>query len=358
MSNKRSIAVFFGGKSAEHDVSLVSARNIIQALDKELYEILPVGIDRNGIWHLVDIFSILNSSKIEIKDSDPVISIIPGKKEFHLVDKSGAKRLVPDVAFPVLHGPFGEDGSIQGIFRHICIPFVGADVAGSVIGMDKDIMKRILLQAKIPIGKFITLRHFENPDPDKIFSELGNPVFVKPANMGSSIGVNRAGNRPELLQAIETAFKYDTKIVLEKAITGREIECSVLGNSFPESSNPGEIVTGTKFYSYDEKYDASSEAKLIIPAPMNPALQTELKNMAVKTYRALECMGFARVDFFVTDDDKILVNEINTLPGFTSISMYPKLWENDGLPTPELLNRLIKFAEERFELEKKLKKTV
>jgi len=358
MANKITVAVFFGGKSAEHDVSLVSAYNIIKALDKNAYEILPVGIDRNGTWHLVDLFTILNSLSIEIKNTDPVISIIPGKKEFNVYEKSGITRLVPDVAFPVLHGPFGEDGSIQGIFRHIDLPFVGADVAGSVLGMDKDIMKRILLQAEIPIGKFITLSHYEKPDPEDIFAKLGSPVFVKPANMGSSIGVSRADDAASLLKSIDTAFKYDTKIVLEQAIIGREIECSVLGNENPESTAPGEIVLGSKFYSYEEKYDGSSKAELIIPAKLPEELIRAVKDLAVKTYRALECAGFARVDFFITDDDKIYINEINTLPGFTSISMYPKLWENEGLKTPELLNRLIQLARERFDLEKKLKKTL
>ncbi|MDH5657544.1 MAG: D-alanine--D-alanine ligase, partial [Spirochaetia bacterium] len=283
--------------------------------------------------------------------------ITPGRKEFRFLDAQENRRLVPDVAFPVLHGPFGEDGSIQGIFRHIGLPFVGADVLGSAVGMDKDIMKQILIKARIPTAKYFALRKYENPDSDLYIKELGMPIFVKPANMGSSIGVNRAETKEDLLKAIKQAFQYDSKIIIEESIDGREIECSVMGNHHAEASSPGEIVLHSKFYSYDEKYDSSSEAELIIPADLKPETARAIKETAVKTFRELQCSGFARVDFFVKDE-QIYVNEINTLPGFTAISMYPKLWEYDGISTPELLDHLIQYAFEKYDNENALKKTI
>lgn len=317
---KLKIGVLFGGKSAEHEVSMQSAENVIKALDKKKYQVTPIYIPKNG------------------------------KFNFSLINKV-------DVVFPVLHGPFGEDGSMQGLLKLAGVPFVGAGVLGSAVGMDKDIMKKLLRDANIPIGKFITLRISDKINFNKIKRELGLPLFIKPANMGSSIGVSKAKNEKEFKKSINEAFKFDNKILIEENINAREIECAVLGNEHPMASIPGEIIANQEFYSYDAKYiDEGSVAE--IPAKIDKKTAKKIQELAIKTFQALNCEGLARVDFFLTKTDKIYVNEINTLPGFTNISMYPKLWEASGLPQAKLLDRLIELAIERFEAEKKLKTTV
>ncbi len=318
MANKKlKIGVLFGGKSAEHEVSLQSAENIINGLDKNKYEIVSIKISKNG--------------------------------EFDF-----AKLEKVDVIFPALHGPFGEDGIMQGVFREMGKSFVGAGVLGSAVGMDKDVMKRLLLQAGIPIGKFVVLRKHEQYNFAKIKKQLGLPMFVKPANMGSSVGVNKVKNEADFKKATSQAFLFDSKIIIEEFIDGRELECSVLGNEFPMASVPGEIISGQEFYSYDAKYvDSTSVCQ--IPAKVDKKTSKKIQELAIDTFQVLNCEGLGRVDFFLKKNGGVLVNEINTLPGFTNISMYPKLWEASGLPQTKLLDRLIELAIERFQKESQLK---
>lgn len=314
---KLKIAVLFGGRSAEHEVSINSAKNVIRALDKNKYIITPIKINKEGRFNLSYI------------------------KNF-------------DVVFPVLHGPFGEDGSMQGLLKLAGVPFIGPSVLGSALGMDKDVMKRLLRDAGINIGKFLVFKATDQISFRKVKDTLKMPVFIKPANLGSSVGVHKARNEKEFQDGIKDAFKYDSKIIIEENILGREIECSVLGNEYPIASLPGEIITNQEFYSYNAKYkDKSSVTE--IPAKLSEKTVKEIKETAIKVFQVLECEGMARVDFFLKKNGSIYVNEINTIPGFTSISMYPKMWEASGLPFPELLDRLVFLAISRYEREAKLK---
>ncbi len=323
MKKKIRVGVLFGGKSAEHEVSLQSARNVINALDTNKHQITEILIDKSGTW------PIDNSSK-NLRESF-------------------------DVIFPVLHGPFGEDGSIQGLLKVANVPFVGAGVLGSAVGMDKEIMKRILRDSGLPIGKFVTVRSHEEITFVQAKKQLGLPMFVKPANMGSSVGVSKIKNEKEFKAALVEAFKYDTKVLIEEMIVGREIECSVLGNEHPIASVPGEVIPHHEFYSYDAKYIDENGAGLEVPAKLPKNLIKKVQEYAVKTFLALNCEGLGRVDMFLKKDGSIFINEINTIPGFTKISMYPKLWAASGMPQPKLLDNLIKLAVERFKRDQKLR---
>lgn len=324
MQNKIKVGVIFGGKSAEHEVSLRSAKNVIEAIDKTKYEPLLIEIDKSGRW----------------SEDFPPGKLFEGKNV--------------DVVFPILHGPFGEDGTMQGLLKLANIPFVGAGVLGSAIGMDKDVMKRLLRDAGISVAKFLTLRRQDTPDYNEITKELGLPLFVKPANMGSSVGVSKVNNETEFDQAVKEAFRYDSKILVEENILGREIECSVLGNESPIVSVPGEIIPRHEFYSYGAKYIDENGAGLEIPAKLSDEETDKIKSIALKTFKVLECEGFGRVDCFLTKEGNVYVNEINTIPGFTSISMYPKLWEASGISYSELIDKLIQLAIDRFQKEQKL----
>jgi len=265
-----------------------------------------------------------------------------------------------DVVFPVLHGPFGEDGTVQGLLKLAQVPFVGAGVLGSAIGMDKDVMKRLLRDAKIPVAKFLVFDRASAYEIDfsRIKRVLGLPLFVKPANLGSSVGISKVSNRKQFARAVKEAFRYDNKILLEEFIRGREIECSVLGNEHPLASLPGEIITRHDFYSYDAKYIDEKGAQLMIPAKLPPRVVKKIQKMAIASFKVLCCEGMARVDFFLSPAGKIIVNEINTIPGFTKISMYPKLWEASGVSYRNLIDRLIRLAIGRFHQEKNLRTSV
>src|SRR3989339_740449 len=309
MANKKlKIGVLFGGKSAEHDVSLQSAKNVIGALDKNKYEVIPIGIDKKGKWILGSASNyFLNEKKLKLTKSNEknreVALYAQGEGVLTDIENSKNQKKI-DVVFPVMHGPFGEDGSIQGLLKLAGVPFVGAGVLGSAVGMDKDVMKRLLRDAGIPIGKFIALKQGEKISFENIKKELGMPMFIKPANMGSSVGINKAKNKKEFEQAVKEAFLYDTKIVVEKLIS-------------------------------------------------------QAQSIAIATYKALECEGMARIDLYLQKgSNKFIVCEINTIPGFTSHSMYPKLWEASGVPQSKLLDKLISLAMERFKKEQKLKSTV
>ncbi|MDD5529309.1 MAG: D-alanine--D-alanine ligase [bacterium] len=353
------IGIMFGGKSTESEVSIKSARSVFNAIDRKKYEVSLILIDKKGQWHLnEDSKSFPDKVGTGHDLSDKVfknIAVVPGKNKKQIIyisDSLPVKQI--DVIFPILHGAFGEDGTVQGLLKLINIPFVGAGVLGSAVGMDKDAMKRLLRDAGIPIAKFIVFENQSNANFNEVSKLLGTPVFVKPANAGSSVGINKASNKKQFDEAVKDAFKYDTKIIIEENIEGREIECSVLGNENPAASIPGEIVPQQEFYSYKAKYLDKKGAVLKIPADLPTNIVKEVQRIAIKTYKLLCCEGMARVDCFLVNNKKILVNEINTIPGFTSISMYPKLWEASGLSYSKLIDKLIQLALERFKKENKL----
>ncbi|MCL2265010.1 MAG: D-alanine--D-alanine ligase [Treponema sp.] len=357
----KKVGILFGGKSAEHEISLLSAKNIYDAIDRTKFEPVLIGIDKNGRWLLNDAQKFLLNA-----DNPSLVSLNPEGKTVSLSTKDssslyaeGAGTFNLDVVFPVLHGPFGEDGTVQGFLKLAGLPFVGSGVLGSAVGMDKDVMKRLLRDAGIPIGKFISLcSHEKVPSFAEVEAELGAPFFVKPANMGSSVGISKVQNEAQYAAALKDAFLYDTKIIMEEFIAGREIECAVLGNEEPSASVPGEIIPAHDFYSYDAKYLDTQGAALEIPAKLDEKTIKQIQETAVKVFKTLCCEGISRVDFFLKANGSLIVNEINTMPGFTRISMYPKMWEASGIGYTELITRLIELAVSRFEKEKKLKTSV
>jgi D-alanine-D-alanine ligase len=360
MKRKLRVAVLFGGKSAEHEISLISAKNVVDAIDKKKYEVVLIGIDKKGKWYLSDDARLLEKADrpkpIKFDRRQNALALIPSDKTKQWLRLSTRRSDKPvDVVFPVLHGTFGEDGTVQGLLKMADIPFVGAGVLGSAVGMDKDVTKRLLRDTGIPIARFVTLRRGERIEFSEIERELGLPLFLKPANCGSSVGIHKVKDEAQFAAAVKDAFRYDDKILLEEYIRGREIECSVLGNDDPIASVPGEIITSHEFYSYEAKYLDEKGAALEIPAMLPEPVVKEIQRIAVKTFKALCCEGMARVDFFLRDDREVIVNEINTIPGFTKISMFPKLWEASGLGYTDLIDRLIQLALERFKREKKLK---
>lgn len=362
MKKKIKVGILFGGKSAEHEVSLRSAKNVAEAIPKDKYEAVLIGIDKSGRWHLNE-----SANFLLTKPGQPMPKLAAGGKAVALIPESmGALEAVGsagtmgkiDVVFPILHGPYGEDGTVQGLLKLAGVPFVGSSVLGSAVGMDKDVMKRLLRDAGIPIGKFIVVRKGEKLSFLVAEKALGKIMFVKPANMGSSVGVSKVKSEAEFDRAVAEAFKYDNKIIVEEMIVGREIECAVLGNENPEASVPGEIIATDGFYSYDAKYIDENGAVTLIPNDLSKKTVKVIQDIAIKTFKVLECEGLGRVDMFLKKNGDILVNEINTIPGFTSISMYPKLWEASGVPYSELIDRLITLAIERFERESKLRTSV
>ena len=350
MKKKLSIGVMFGGRSGEHEVSLVSAASVMASLNKEKYEIVPIGITKDGRWFSgPKIIDTLKKGRVPKDEEEAVILPEPTKKGLHFL--KGGKFVDLDVVFPVLHGTFGEDGSIQGLFDMAGIPYVGAGVLGSSVGMDKIIQKEIVEREGINVVPFIWFLNklFDTQSEiiiKNIEQHLSYPCFVKPANSGSSVGISKAHDRLELKNAIKEAARYDRRTIVEKGIEGaREIEVAILGNDEVTASCPGEIVPSNEFYDYDAKYvDGSS--KTVIPADLPERSIKRVQEMAIHAYRAIDCAGMARVDFLVTES-QIYLNELNTIPGFTSISMYPKLWEASGIPYPELLDRLVRLALER-----------
>jgi D-alanine-D-alanine ligase len=360
MVEKIRVGILFGGRSAEHDVSLQSARNIINAIDRNRYEVVLIGIDRKGGWHLNEGSRSLlpGSESTELPENGQQLALVPGERREALMTLAGERTLGSiDVVFPVLHGPFGEDGTVQGLLKLANIPFVGAGVLGSAVGMDKDVMKRLLRDAGIPVARFITAGRYSSRRPtfDEACEALGLPLFVKPANLGSSVGIHKVRDRKGFDDAVRDAFTFDSKILIEENIEGREIECSVLGNDDPIASVPGEILPQHDFYSYEAKYLDENGAVLEIPARLPPETSERIRDMAIRTFSVLCCEGMARVDFFLRNGSEIIVNEINTIPGFTRISMYPKLWEASGINYGELFDRLITLAIERFERERELR---
>lgn len=350
--SKIRVGVIFGGRSGEHEVSLMSAKSVISALDPHKYDIIPLAIDKNGKWLLPnEAVKMLDAAVAPMLATD--IPVAEGG-QFPLVPDPGAKTAYLDVIFPVLHGPHGEDGTVQGLLELANIAYVGAGVLGSAVSMDKAMMKSVFSQAGLPVLKWETVirRHWEqNPDPaiDAIEAKIGYPCFIKPANLGSSVGISKACSREQLVEAVNLACEFDRRVIVEQGlIKPREIECSVLGNDDPIVSVPGEIVPGNEFYDYEAKY-LNDSSQLIIPADVTPEQRRLLEDYSIRAFRAVDCAGMARVDFFITEDQQVVINEINTIPGFTRISMYPKLWEASGISYRELLDRLIELALERHE---------
>ncbi len=383
---KTKVGVLFGGRSGEHEVSLLSAASVLKAIDKNKYDVVPIGITKQGRWltshHAERLLrgAGVHDEQAHLRAGDPgataaaaVLSrgdsvIVPPVPETQgLVPfesaRTGDSAIHVDVIFPVLHGTFGEDGTIQGLFELADIPYVGSGVLGSAAGMDKDVMKKLFAAAGLPIVKHVTiLRSLWEKDRKRVTKEveqkLKYPVFVKPANLGSSVGISKVRERKELGPAMEEAARYDRKIVIEEGVGGhkrkaRELECSVLGNNEPEASIVGEIVPAAEFYDYNAKY-IDEGSQLLIPAKISKRLMKQIQEMAVKAFQSVDCSGLARVDFLMDPKtEKIYLNEVNTMPGFTSISMYPKLWAASGLDYPALIDKLIQLAFDRYQEKKK-----
>ena len=336
---KLKIAVIYGGRSSEHQVSLWSAYSVIKAIDQEKYEIVPVGITKEGKWVTGELNLLLGTDN----------AMLMGNEPFQLsADPSCNEHLQIDVIFPVMHGTTAEDGILQGLFELAKIPYVGCGVDSSVLAFDKALTKSIISTIGLPQAKYIVVRQDNYLDlVEQINQGLGYPCFVKPARQGSSVGISKVTSREKLEEAFRVGFQYDDKLIVEEFIQGREIEVSVLGNKNPQASLPGEIIPGAEFYDYDAKYIDNSST-LEIPAQLSSNQVQEIQSLAIKLYQALDCRGLARIDFFLAEDTgKIYINEINTMPGFTSISMYPKLWEASGLSYPELIEKLINLALEK-----------
>jgi D-alanine-D-alanine ligase len=352
MSEKLNVLILFGGKSGEHEVSLMSATNVIKAIDKERYNIYMIGITRQGRWmaYKGDVDKIADGSwekEAEGLDREETISLL-----FSSLFKGEAKSSM-DVVFPVLHGPNGEDGTMQGLLEMLDIPYVGCGVMASALGMDKEFSKQLFARAGLPMGDYTVIL---KTDIEKdmasaislVESKFTYPVFIKPVNMGSSVGITKAHNREELAGGLTEACKYDRKVIIEENINCREFECSVLGNNAPIASGIGEIIPSNEFYDYQAKYFDDGKSVLVIPAKLSDSKIQELREAAVKAYKALDCCGMSRVDFLVDKDtEKIYINEINTIPGFTKISMYPKLWDAAGVSYSKLIDKLIELAIER-----------
>lgn len=360
MKELKSIVVFFGGVSVEHEISVLSARNVTSSLIKAGFGVCGVGIDRKGRWglfHEEELLDFISKNQEVTFDESRVVLPVPGGGcDRALYAVSGSRYVRVDCAFPILHGTLGEDGTIQGIFEHIQVPYVGSGVLGSSVNMDKEFSKRLLKEAGLPVADFIVFDKNSIPSYKEVSRKLGKDVFVKPSSLGSSVGITRVENKYQYDLAVKEAFSYDAKIIVEKSIGGREIECSVLGGNEPVASLPGEIIPRKGFYSYEAKYLDKDGAELLVPAKLENSTVENIKTLAIRAFKTLGCYGLARVDFFLVDDSKVLINELNTIPGFTQISMYPKLWEASGISQIELSRRLVELALERFDMVKKLKR--
>jgi D-alanine-D-alanine ligase len=350
MAERLRVALLFGGRSAEHDVSVMSAGNVFRALDPARYETIPIGISRSGAWFLCSLKS--GAFPTAVPETGPRVALVPGGEgQLAVLSQTDAapdlSRSV-DVVFPVLHGPFGEDGTVQGAAEIAGVPYVGSGVLGSAAAMDKDVAKRLMRDSGLPIARFVTFAQHDRPAFEAVVAELGRPVFVKPARLGSSVGISKAATREEFVKAVAEAFRHDRKILVEEYIRGREIECGVLEDEDGSltASAPGEIVPSNRhgFYTYEAKYLDEQGAAIKIPADLAPEVSDTVRKLSIEAFRALGCEGLARIDFFLSEDGKLIINEVNTLPGFTNISMYPKVMEALGIGYAELVDRLIRHA--------------
>jgi D-alanine-D-alanine ligase len=375
LTEKRRVGIVFGGRSGEHEVSIRSARAIVEALDRKKFDLLPIAISEEGKW-----LSPAESAQLLPADLKPLldlnqdstsgdVAILGDPSHKGLISLQAKTRPLPaeklDVVFPALHGPFGEDGTLQGLLEMADVPYVGCGVLASACGMDKVVMKSLFVQAGLPICKHLWfLRSHWQSNPNqvlrKITSQIGLPCFVKPANLGSSVGVSRAKDRKSLSEAIELAAAYDRKIIVEEEVIAREIECAILGNDEPRASLPGEYVVhdeAARFLDYTEKYSNTGRVKFVVPAPLSKALTAKIQRLAIRAFQSVDGAGLARVDFFLRrSDGELLINELNTMPGLTEVSGYPKMWEAAGLAFPQVLESLIDLAFARHR-EKTLTKT-
>jgi D-alanine-D-alanine ligase len=348
------VGLIFGGRSSEHEVSIRSARAIYNGLIANGYDVVSFGIARDGRWldseESKNILINADLSEAKATKNSCITSFIELAES-----KDLSKKL--DLVFPIVHGTSGEDGALQGFFRLLNVPFVASDVLGSAICMDKDVAKRLLLAAGIDCAPYVCIHSHEigSINIDDLVKRLGLPLFIKPANQGSSVGISKVTDQAGLISAIKYASQFDKKVLIEKFIKGREIECSVMGNELPEASVPGEILPAEEFYSYNAKYSATSKTTTSSNADMPVKLKNMIQEVAKQTYRVLECEGMARVDFFVEDSGKMWVNEVNTIPGFTSISMYPKMWESTGVTFSQLLDKLVQYGLARHKRDSALK---
>ena len=340
---KLRVGVIFGGRSGEHEVSIASAASIFKHLDRERYEAVPIRIEKDGRWALTSkVPTALSAGEVLKQTANEAIQTV---EPTAAVSRSGI-----DVVFPVLHGTYGEDGTVQGVLELADVPYVGCGVLASAVGMDKAVMKKLFVDRGLPVGPYLEARRHEwDRDPAairrRVSADLGYPVFVKPANLGSSVGISKVKSENDLDAALELALQFDRKTVVESGVpNAREIECAVLGNDEPEASLPGEVIPSREFYDYESKY-LDDSSKTVIPADIGDKETAEVRRMAIEAFKAVEGSGMARVDFFLArDTGQLFVNEVNTIPGFTTISMYPKMWEASGLPYPELLDGLIQLA--------------
>lgn len=360
MAGKARVAVLFGGRSGEHEVSLRSAASILRAMDRDKYEPVAVGISREGTWVLSPGGGVPERGYVS-GDDGPEVFLVGGRGGPRLIvgpgraaeAGSGRAAIAVDVVFPVLHGPQGEDGTLQGLLEMAGVPYVGSGVLASAVGMDKGFMKDLFRQKGIPTVDYLVVKRRDwEADHGRVAREigaaLGYPCFVKPANLGSSVGISKVADEGGLAAAMDLAARYDRRIVVEAGVSARELECAVLGNDDPRASAPGEIVPSREFYDYEAKY-VDDRSELLIPAPLGEGEAERVRDLAARAFLALDCSGMARVDFFLErGSGRLFVNEINTIPGFTSISMYPKLWEASGVSYPELIDRLIALARERW----------
>jgi D-alanine-D-alanine ligase len=356
---KLRVGIIFGGRSGEHEVSLMSARSVMEALDSNRYEVVMIGITRSGRWLTGDVVVALesgvdNAAQYAALLPDPHTSALMELQEKEAQPLRLSEVTSLDVIFPLLHGPYGEDGTVQGLLELAGIPYIGAGVVGSAVGMDKAIFKSVMAAHALPILPWTLVRKSEwkvgpNDVLDQIEAQLHYPVFTKPANLGSSVGISKCHSRSDLAAGIENAVRYDRRVVVEQGIDARELEVSVLGNDDPVSSVAGEVKPRRDYYDYVAKY-ISDDSELVIPAELAPELAAQVQQLAVQAYKAMDCAGLGRVDFLLDrSTERLYVSEVNTIPGFTRISMYPKLWEATGIPYPELLDRLIKLALERYQ---------
>jgi D-alanine-D-alanine ligase len=351
--DKKHLAILFGGRSGEHEVSLASARSVLSVLDRNKYDVIPVGISQAGVWYTGE--TVLDDLSAGRTDKLEMVTILPNP------DRSGLYRLQNgtielltklDVVFPVLHGTFGEDGTLQGLLEMADLAYVGGGVLGSSVGMDKGVFKDVMRANEIPVVEsFITLRSDIQKNIPQVIQQaermFAYPIFVKPANLGSSVGITKCMHRSDLGEGLLEAAKFDRRILVERGVNAREIEISVLGNDHPRASIAGEVLPSREFYSYESKY-IDGTSGLLIPAPIPPETSDQIRELAIQAFKAIDCAGMARVDFFLDKDNgEIYLNELNSLPGFTSISMYPKLWQASDLPYPELVDALIELALER-----------
>lgn len=359
---KKNVAIICGGRSPEHNISLISAQNVIHSLDSELFDPVIIGISKEGDWYYY-----VDRISLENPDSPTDIRLIPSEHKIYLSQNATVLGIYDvssnihlrdiDVVFPILHGNNGEDGSIQGLCRIAGLPIVGCGISGSALCIDKDLMKKVLRDADIPVAPSVTVRSSSKfkYTYDVVSASLGDTLYIKPANLGSSIGVECVSDVESYKTALDTALSYCDKVLVESRVIGREIECAVLGNEDPQASVIGEIIPQVDFYTFENKYVNADGALLSIPADLPEEVVLIAQKLSIKTFQALDCLGLSRVDMFYKEDGTLLINEVNTMPGFTNISMYPKLWEYDGIPQSDLITRLVTFALERYKKENSFK---